>query len=92
MTSEGGVVWAEVLRAMTLREVAAASGTVTAMAPAMTLFAAVTRFDRPDAWWVPGCLLVMALAGLLCIAIALVGYGDSHHDWARQHLQVAGTR
>jgi hypothetical protein len=85
VSTPGGLVWAEVLRARMLRDIVSTC-TVTAVAtPGLALMSAVLRYDRPDGWWLPGCWLVAGLVGVLSLGRAWFDITDSGFDWARGH-------
>ena len=85
VSTRGGLVWAEVLRAKMLRDIVTACSLTAVVGPGLMLLNAVLRFERPDAWWLPGCWLVAGLA----VAVSAVRFWfdvtDSSFQWARGH-------
>jgi hypothetical protein len=85
VSTPGGLVWAEVLRAKMLRDIVSACSLLAVAGPGLALATAVTRFDRPDAWWLPGCWLVAGLAGVIVLGRFWFDVIDSGYQWARGH-------
>jgi hypothetical protein len=92
VSTDGGLVWAEVLRAMLLRDAYAGLGAVAATGTGLAAILALSAPAAPDA--VPGWVRVASVV-LLAAAIGastVLGWAsmeDNHHRWARAHVPAA---
>ena len=84
----GGVVWAEVLRAVMLRDIVSGCWTAAVIVPALALWYAVTDSESSGSWWGPGCYATIGLAVVVLAALGWAGIRDYRHRWARRHVQV----
>ncbi|NNM45887.1 hypothetical protein [Knoellia koreensis] len=91
VSTDGGLVWAEVLRATLLRDAYAGLGSVAAMGTGLAMMLAISSTAVPDAipGWVriPSVGLVVMGLGLSAL-LGLVSMSDSQHRWAMEHVQA----
>lgn len=80
VSTPGGLVWAEVLRAKMLRDIMSACSLAAVAGPGLALQTALLRFDRPDAWWLPGCWLVSGLVGVIFLGRCWFDIVDSRYQ------------
>ena len=85
VSTPGGLVWAEVLRAKMLRDIVSACSLTAVTGPALALLGAVGQFDRADGWWLPGCWLVGGLAVAIFLGRFWFDITDSSFQRARAH-------
>ena len=85
VSTPGGLVWAEVLRARMLRDIVSACTVAAVAAPSLALWTALLRFDRPAAWWLPGCWGIAGVAGAISLGRFWFDVTDSSFQWARGH-------
>ena len=83
VSTPGGLVWAEVLRAKMLRDIVSACSSTAVIGPAIALMLVVGQVDRPEGWWLPGCWLVGGLAGALLLGRFWFDIADSSYQRAR---------
>lgn len=69
---------------MMLRDVVGALGMAMVIAPVYALFTALAQ-PEPLAWWMPGSVMVSALAAALFALLGLAPALDGRNRWARSH-------
>jgi hypothetical protein len=89
VSTDGGLVWAEVLRATLLRDAYGGLGSVAAMGTGLAMVLATSAAAVPDA--TPGWARVLSVGLLvtgmgLSAVLGLVSMSDSQHRWAVAHM------
>lgn len=90
-TTAGGLVWAELLRAMTLRDVCAGTWSLAAAGAGLPVLVLFTEGGEVDPWViVPGVAICLSAATMVC-GLAWVAASDINHQWARRHALAGGA-
>ncbi|WP_457253733.1 hypothetical protein [Pedococcus sp. P5_B7] len=84
-TTAGGLVWAEVLRAMSLRDICAGMWSLAATGAGLPLIPLLTDARGSERWVIaPAAGIGVAAATVVC-GLAWVAASDINHQWARRH-------
>lgn len=86
VTTEGGLLWAELLRATLLRDAYAGIRGFAATGTALALFVVVFAGQGLPRWFIVGAFATMGAAVGLTAALGLVSSADSLHAWARERV------
>lgn len=92
MTTRDGVAWAEVMRAMMLRDIAGAGWMACLVVPTLAVWSALTAPEQAAAVWEPGAWAMLVLALLVLGGLSWAGLRDNRYRWAQEHVRAGTVR